>query len=136
MPPSSSSPPLVPLEEMLFEMGGRTFQYDKVMVLDELTRCTDLNNRAVRICRPPMPGEGHKGRIKVQFLVGGVSTFPKPENLFELTPERREALPEADKTDVALYEHTQKSCLGVDMVTGGRVYSTRGPTTTTTNTNA
>ena len=118
--------PIVPLDQMLFDVGGRTFQYDKLMVLDELTRCTDLNNRAVRVCRKAMPDEGHKGRVKVQFLVGAVCTFARPENLFELTPERREALPDADRQDVALYEHTQKSCLGVDMDLGGRVYDTRG----------
>lgn len=118
--------PIVPLDQMLFDVGGRTFQYDKVMVLDELARCTDLNNRAVRVCRKALPDEGHQGRVKVQFLVGGVFTFAQPKNLFELTPERREALPDADRQDVALYEHTQKSCLGVDVELGGRVYSTRG----------
>ena len=118
--------PIVPLDQMVFEMSGRTFQYDKVMVLDELTRCIDLNNRAVRVCRKALPNEGHEGRVKVQFLVGAVCTFARPENLFELTPERREALPDADRQDVALYEYTQKSCLGVDTDIGGRVYSTRG----------
>ena len=122
MPPP---PSLVPVEELVFEVGGRTFHYDKLMVLDELTRCTDLNNRAVRVCRPSMPNEGHEGRVKVQFLVGGVFTFARPEKLFELTPERRGALSDSDRNDVALYEHTQKSCLGVDMAVGGRVYSTR-----------
>ena len=126
MPGPSGASGLVPLEEMVFDVDGRTFQYDKVMILDELTKHTDLNKRAVRICRPAQPGEGHEGRIKVQFLHSSIFTYARSSNLFELTLERREALSEADQKDLALYEHTQRSCLGVDLVTGGRVYSTRG----------
>ena len=116
---------LTPLEALTFTAGGHTFQYDKVMVLDGLSKHADLNNRAVRVCRPPMPEEGHKGRVKVQFLVSAVNTFAKPENLFELTDERRAALTEEDRVDLLKYEHTQKRCLGVDMTKGMRVYSTR-----------
>jgi hypothetical protein len=116
---------LTPLEELIFTAGGRTFQYDKAMVLDGLSKHADLNNRAVRVCRPPMPDEGHAGRVKIQFLVSAVNTFAKPENLFELTDERRAALSEDDRVDLLKYEHTQKSCLGVDLTRGMRVYSAR-----------
>lgn len=125
-PLGSDGKPLTPLEDLTFTMEGRTFQFDKAMILDGLKKHADLNGRAVRVCRPAEAEEGHKGRIKVQFLHSSVFTFARPSNLFTLTDERRAALSANDQDGLALYEHSQKSCLGVDMALGARVYSTRG----------
>ena len=125
-PLGSDGKPLTPLADLTFSMEGRTFQFDKAMILDGLKKHADLNGRAVRVCRPAKAEEGHKGRIKVQFLHSSVFTFARPSNLFALTDERRAALSANDQDGLALYERSQKNCLGVDMSIGGLVYSTRG----------
>ncbi len=117
--------PLVPVTELVVEANGRTFHYNEVCILDGLSKHPELNDRAVRICRGSLPNEGHDGRIKVQFIVGEVETFAKPENVFKLTFNRRARLSDSDKAGVALYEEMEKKCLGVDMKMGGPVYSTR-----------
>ncbi len=124
-PLGSDGKPLTPLSELKFVMEGFMFQYDSPMLLEGLKKHDDLNNRVVRVCRPAKPDEGHEGRVKVQLLIGEIFTFAKPSNLFELTPERRAGLSNKEKASLALYEKSNEKCLGVDLVLGARVYSTR-----------
>ena len=55
---------LVPISEALTcTIGGKDFTHDDVYILLGLKRCQDLNNKCVRICRPPCGADEAKLNI-------------------------------------------------------------------------
>lgn len=121
---------LEPIERRCgWTIAGKKLVHDEVYILDGLAKATDLNNRVVRICRPPdeRDDEPHPGRVLVQFLIGATKTFAKPANLYDITEERRTGLPEVEAHDLMLYEESQKGFLGIDARTGAKVYDTTQP---------
>lgn len=119
---------LVPISEALTcTIGGKDFTHDDVYILLGLKRCQDLNNKCVRICRPPCGADEakHAGRVLVQFLLGEEKTFAKPSNLYPVTPERLEDLSADEVQSLELYNFASQGLLGIDRQTGAKVYDTR-----------
>tara|TARA_X000001036_G_scaffold57439_1_gene47204 strand:+ start:973 stop:1836 length:864 start_codon:yes stop_codon:yes gene_type:complete len=114
---------MLPREALRVRMGERTFLYNDPFILDGLKARPDLNKTAVRFCRIPRENEGHKGRVKVQFLRSGIETFAKPENLFEVTEELRACLSDDEKTELHLLEESNKDIIGIDPILGGVCYN-------------
>ena len=114
---------LRPVSSLTYRCGDKQVHYDQVWILDRLVESCHLNRRAVRVCRPPMPGEGHEGRVLVQCLIDGLKVFVKGDNLCEATGDERRLLSAEERASLELFDIANRGRVGVDQRTGGVLFT-------------
>lgn len=112
------------MTELTFLCNGKVVHYDQVWILDGLVRSTHLNRRAVRICRPPKPGESEEGRVLVECLIDGLRVFVKGHNLAEATKDERANLSKEEQESLRMFDFSNRGRIGVDVDTGKVLFTT------------
>ena len=109
---------LMPLSTLEYELDGKTFRYDDLVVIVGLMKDTRWNNRLARICRPgtekdATDGKNHAGRWKVQIMVKMPKDwteyiFVRSLNL-EAYDESKHQLTDAEHQDMLMFKAATKN---------------------------
>lgn len=115
---------LVPLSDVNITLGGKTFCYDATWIISNPLLGGD---RVVRVARQPpddMPNRP-AGHVYVQFMIGSKYVWAMPEDLLELTPERKAKLSQSEMSNLMLYDEANEGTEGFDQDMGMRVMRTK-----------